>query len=486
MDPPAVEPAARPPPQEGQSRELSAKQRKQIVSTLLWELKDSPHEHKFRRGVITAVARMFHVNPRTIRRVWARVRENFRVAGVFSASPLKKNCGAKQKWNHDEVRAAVAAVPMHQKRTLRDLAAALGIPLTTLFCMKQCSDKVIMPITGALKPALTPEHMLKRVLFACEKLNPDDLMFEGFYDTVHVDDEKWFFLSESQLRIYVAATGEEEVPTRACQNRNHIIKVMFLCAIARPRFNANGECVFDGKIGMWPFVERVEAARTSIHRPRGTMVTKPVSVTRTKYREFMVQNVIPSIKEKWPDRNRNIVIQQDGASAHISMDDPDFVAAATDGLWNIKLENQPPKSPDTNVLDLSLFRALQSDQWRSGFAYSIDELIEKVQSAFLLFDPRKIDFGFITLQCCLDDILGLQGRNDYKIRHIGKGAMLRQGNLPQRIIASGSALEIFNRFMNGGGDEEELENAAAEDDGNGVGQQHQQGVPNNANDANNL
>jgi 3-methyladenine DNA glycosylase Tag len=78
---------------------------------------------------------------------------------------------------------------------------------------------------------------------------------------------------------------------------------------------------------------------------------------------------------------------------HISCDDPDFVAAATDSHWNMKLENQPPKSPDTNVLDfdLSLFRTLQSDQWRSGFvAYNIDELIEKVEAAFLLFDPRKL------------------------------------------------------------------------------------------------
>jgi hypothetical protein len=76
----------------------------------------------------------------------------------------------------------------------------------------------------------------------------------------------------------------------------------------------------------------------------------------------------------------------------ISCDDPDFVAATTDSHWNMKkLENQPPKLPDTNVFDLSVFRALQSDQWRSGFvAYNNDELIEKVEAAFLLFDPRKL------------------------------------------------------------------------------------------------
>jgi hypothetical protein len=38
---------------------------------------------------------------------------------------------------------------------------------------------------------------------------------------------------------------------------------MFLCALARPRFDDNGNCTFDGKIGMWPFVEKVEAQRRS-------------------------------------------------------------------------------------------------------------------------------------------------------------------------------------------------------------------------------
>jgi hypothetical protein len=32
---------------------------------------------------------------------------------------------------------------------------------------------------------------------------------------------------------------------------------MFLTTVARPRYNAEGECTFDGKIGIWPFLERV-------------------------------------------------------------------------------------------------------------------------------------------------------------------------------------------------------------------------------------
>jgi len=28
---------------------------------------------------------------------------------------------------------------------------------------------------------------------------------------------------------------------------------MFLAAVARPRFDANGTVIFDGKLGIWPF-----------------------------------------------------------------------------------------------------------------------------------------------------------------------------------------------------------------------------------------
>ncbi len=91
-------------------------------------------------------------------------------------------------------------------------------------------------------------------------------------------------------------------------------------------------------------------------------------------------------KGEWPGRDRNITIQQDGAPAHIDEDDAVFVAAATDGLWNIKLQTQPPKSPDLNLLDLSFFCALQSHQWRSGFENNINELVAQVQLAFATFE----------------------------------------------------------------------------------------------------
>jgi hypothetical protein len=266
-------------------------------------------------------------------------------------------------------------------------------------------------------------------------------MFNDFYQSVHVD-EKLFFITERELRFYI--TPGEDISTRYCQNKDHILKVMFLCAVARPRYNEVGLCIFDGKLGMFPFIERIAAQRTSQNRPRGTIITTPVLVNKQRYRSFLIEKVVPSIKAKWPGRNRDITIQQDGAGAHIDENDPAFVAVATAGVWRIKLQTQSPKSPDLNVLDLSIFRALQSHQWRSGFANNTDELVEQVQRAYLDFEPQKLDFSFLTLQCCMDDVLSTYGNNDYKIRHMGKEAMLRGGILPMSIVPSTSALEVFH------------------------------------------
>lgn len=191
-------------------------------------------------------------------------------------------------------------------------------------------------------------------------------------------------------------------------------------------------------------------------------------MNKVRYRDFLVNKVLPAVRARWPGRNRNITIQQDGASAHIDDDDAAFVAAGQRGLWNIKLETQPPKSPDFNVLDLSFFRALQSHQWRSGFVNTLDELVAQVLLAYETFEPRKLDFAFLTLQQCMDDALAVHGDNCYLIRHMGKDSMLAAGTLPVRIAALEHALETYNLLErnDGGGNANQEGEANVGDAGN--------------------
>jgi hypothetical protein len=79
----------------------------------------------------------------------------------------------------------------------------------------------------------------------------------------------------------------EEAPQSKTRHKGHIIKVMFLAAVARPHFDdVTGESLFDGKIGICPFVEEKAAQRASANRPRGTPELRSVCVTAEHYLDF--------------------------------------------------------------------------------------------------------------------------------------------------------------------------------------------------------
>jgi hypothetical protein len=177
---------------------------------------------------------------------------------------------------------------------------------------------------------------------------------------VHVD-EKWFYMTVDG-ECYLLAP-DEDPPVRRCRSKRYISKVMFLCAQARPRW-INGK-YWDGKIGIWPIGHVGETERASQYRPAGYPVWVNESVTREKYRQVMIEDVLPAIVVKFPStymefgRGRQVVVQQDGAKSHIKDDDPEWLEAVETLGVNIQLETQPANSPDTNINDLGFFRAIQ-------------------------------------------------------------------------------------------------------------------------------
>ena len=77
-------------------------------------------------------------------------------------------------------------------------------------------------------------------------------------------------------------------------------KVTLLYAIACPRDHENRVCMFDGKIGIWTFIQKTPALRNSINRPLGTMIMTNLQVTKQSYADTILNNVIPAIREKLP------------------------------------------------------------------------------------------------------------------------------------------------------------------------------------------
>ena len=203
--------------------------------------------------------------------------------------------------------------------------------------------------------------------------------FNNMHDVVHID-EKWFYMNQNTRQYYLGSN--EDKPERKVKSKRFGIKVMFLAAVARPRWDTNRNLWFDGKIGMWPFTEVVPAQRCSANRPAGALITKLINISNVGYRRFLIDKLLPAIKATCLANSTICIrIQQDNAHPHIGPTDVEFTAAAERLELNTRLVCQPPNSPDLNVLDLSFFTSIQALQYEEAPS-NIDELIDVVQSSF--------------------------------------------------------------------------------------------------------
>ena len=106
----------------------------------------------------------------------------------------------------------------------------------------------------------------------------------------------------------------------------------------------------------------------------------------------------------------------------IDPEDEEFLEEGTADGWMIKLQCQPPNSPDLNVLDLGYFRSIQPLQYETP-SYSIDELVQTVLDSFDKLEPSKLESIFLTLQGCILEMLKCRGGNNYKLPHMGKARL---------------------------------------------------------------
>ena len=115
------------------------------------------------------------------------------------------------------------------------------------------------------------------------------------YDIVHID-EKWFEITKVNCRYILTPTKSN--PGCGVQSKHYILKIMFLCAVARPRSVENA--YFDGKIGIWAFANQVAVERNSVNHPAGTLEWKSENVTTAMYTDMLKEKVIPAIHDKFP------------------------------------------------------------------------------------------------------------------------------------------------------------------------------------------
>ncbi|ETV74119.1 hypothetical protein H257_11084 [Aphanomyces astaci] len=243
-------------------RELSCNQRHDVIRHLHQFIKGGWLTH----GAFAKTARELDVSARVVSAIW----RTFRGSGKIESNKAG-NVGRPKRYTVQDIQQRVGAVPFEQRSTMRDISVATGIPVGTL--SRHLKKGTFRRRSTRIKPLLSDANKQERVQFC-----------------------RWFNADKDRRTMYLLAN--EAPPCRSWKSKRFIPKVMFLAAVARPRFDEGRGVLFDGKIGMWPFVDLVPAVRSSRNRPAGTLVTTLVNVNANVYRDSNMHDIV-HVDEKW-------------------------------------------------------------------------------------------------------------------------------------------------------------------------------------------
>jgi hypothetical protein len=202
-------------------------------------------------------------------------------AHILFATGASSRRAGKYKYDRDELKVTMKAMPLKQRKTIRKTAGRLAIPKSSLQDIMRPRlpwklaaqvqetklSAVLVRHKSRLKPTLTELNKLSRYNFCLEQINRNTLglqrpKYNDQMDKVHVD-EKWFHLIRDGEKYILC--DDEEPPKRHTKHKSYIGKVMFLCAQARPRWDPTSNSMWDGKIGIWPIGKYTLAQRASIN-----------------------------------------------------------------------------------------------------------------------------------------------------------------------------------------------------------------------------
>ncbi|XP_042030051.1 uncharacterized protein LOC121776981 [Salvia splendens] len=401
---------------------------KNLIAQRLLQLS---HEGKVAYGGFVKTAKAFGVSRKTVHRIWAEASNQIQLGVPVSIQDRVRGYKRSDRVQIDSNR--VRALSFLERSTIRKLAFKLELSKSAVGRKVKAGE--LRPHTNAVKPLLTAANKLARMKWGLIHVQPlvhnGMLKYHTMHNVVHID-EKWFFMTKATDRYYLLP--DEEEPYRSCKSKRFITKVMFMCAVCRPYFGEDGDVIFDGKIGIFPFTTKEQAQRKSKNRAKGTLETKPIqSVNKEVMRDCLIHKIIPTIKAKWSANiSKEIFIQQDNARPHIMHNDAEFQSVANTDGFKFHIICQPANSLDCNVLDLGFFRAIQYIQ-DDKLARGVDDLLSNVQSSFEELSAQTLNKVFLTLQTCLTEILKVEGGNGYKTPHINKDRLSRLGILPQTL-----------------------------------------------------
>ncbi|XP_057548114.1 uncharacterized protein LOC130826548 [Amaranthus tricolor] len=370
-------------------RELPTQTIKLIVQQLTCFSKEP--DRRLPWGTIKTIALQHNTSRWTVARLWESAKTTMQNGIVVDVNSRKRGRVGRKPRVFDMT--LLNVVPIEKRTTNRAMTSALGIGHSQVY--RRMKSGNIRPHTNLIKPKLSHDHKIRRLNFILSQIIPptvDSLpKFSLMYNVVHIDD-KWFYMSRKTQRD-------------------------LLCN------------------------EKVR---------KQTRKYTTVKVTRDVLRDKLINEVLPAIRLKWPaNRVKDIWIQQDNAKPHILANDQAFNKEANKDGFNIRLVCQQASSLDMNILDLSLFSALQSIQFKS-FPKDLNDLIKAVNDAYDTFEPKLLNYTWIQYQLCMIEVLKARGGNNYKNPHIGKQRLDRLGMLPRQLEIPQELIDAARQFLSHG------------------------------------
>jgi hypothetical protein len=192
---------------------------------------------KVEKGDKKLVAALLQTSLSTIDRIWKKAIGQEKEGLQVDVSNQKKGRVGRKRANLGLSR--MTSIPLNQRSTLRSLARELGVAYSTL--QRRFQWGKIKRHTSTLKPALKPENKIERLKFCTSMIDQtmiteEEPSFLSMENIVHID-EKWFDMTMRSRTYYLLP--EEHDLVRTIHNKNS--KVMFLTAVAKPRFNEKRE-----------------------------------------------------------------------------------------------------------------------------------------------------------------------------------------------------------------------------------------------------
>ena len=282
------------------------------------------------------------------------------------------------------------------RRTTKLFQEKSGVNVSMSTLLRKLHEMKAIVTKQQYVPMLTPVHKLTRYFYGGK------LLRERFRYWVDID-EKWFFVVRCRGWVWILPDHMDPDTCRRLpvQSKRYITKVMFLTAVARPIFDSDGKCIFDGKVGMWRVCDYAQRKRNytgkRLQYKEGDWYVKDASMGAVKYVEMVTELLLPAIEairvKYWvPLANGSpfvITVQHDGAPGHRADGIERSLNAAFAAIGAV-FRRQPPKSPDANMLDMCVFNSLEATV--SEFHYATKaELCAAVWEAWVRLCPNKLE-----------------------------------------------------------------------------------------------